>query len=276
MISAIVINHNGEDHLERCLASLRGQTVALETLVVDNASSDSSVAMVGARFPEVRLLVLDTNRGFGVANNLAAAEARGELLLLLNADAWLEQTAVELLERRLRSRRRNALVAPTLTYPDGALQFVWSPARSVLGEALQKLRNPFEALGIVHGRAARGVSRVAGRLWFTAACVLLRREAFQSVGGFDERFFMYFEDVDLCLRLEAAGWRLAHEPLAVARHQGGLARRGCADEAYRRAQLLFYAKHRPAWELCLIERRLARRFGADAVKRWQREGVVGE
>ncbi len=268
MISVIIVNHNGEEHLRRCLESLRGQGPEIEVLVVDNASSDSSLAMVREVFPEVRVLEQDRNLGFGAANNLAAVEARGECLLLLNADAWLETGALQRLHQRLQRENRLALVAPALFYPDGRRQFVWSPERGVAGEALQRLRNPFEKRNWAHGAVMRTASRLVGRLWFTAACVLVRSDAFAAVGGFDERFFMYFEDVDLCVRLEKAGWGLAQEPDAVVHHAGGFARHPHVDDVYRPSQLRYYALHRPRWEAHLVERRLRRRYGDAAVDGW--------
>lgn len=274
MISAVVVNHNGGVGLRRCLESLGPPRAELEVLLVDNASSDGSPALVREAFPWMRVLAQAVNLGFGAANNLAAASAAGESLLLLNADAWLEPGALGRLADRLESDDRLALVAPRLLYPDGRRQFSWSPERGVLGEALQQLRNPHEARAWVHGPAARLASRIAGPLWYTAACVLLRAVAFREVGGFDERFFMYFEDVDLCLRLRAAGWRLADEPAAVARHAGGFARHPQVDELYRPSQLRYYALHRPRWEQRLIARRLRRRFGDRAVDAWLAPGAA--
>lgn len=273
MISAIVVNHNGRSDLERCLQSLRQPGPGLEVLVVDNASNDDSVSMVTEMFPEAKVLRQSRNLGFGAANNLAAKVAQGESLLLINADARLETGAIRRLDEHLRRDPRLGLVAPTLLYPDGRHQFVWSPERGVLGEALQQLRNPFEDRRWAHGSAMRAVSRCTGRLWFTAACVLIRAEAFCAVGGFDEGFFMYFEDVDLCVRLEAAGWRLAQEPAAVAYHAGGFSRHPQVDELYRPSQLRYYSLHRPAWESRMVERRLRRRYGDAAVDGWLHNGV---
>jgi GT2 family glycosyltransferase len=266
MISVIIVNRDGEAYLDRCLESLEGS--GAEILLVDNASRDNSLALVQERFPDVEVLPQKENLGFSAANNLAAGRANGEALLLLNADAWLQPGALGLLVALLEERPEVALVAPRLCYPDGRRQFSWSPARGIIGEALQKVRNPFEAWRWTHGSMARVVARSAGRLWFTAACVLVRAEAWRSVQGFDESFFMYFEDVDLCLRLEGAGWRLAQEPNAVAWHAGGVASRRVTDDLYRPSQLRYYQMHRPAWEARLAERRLRRRFGDTAVDRW--------
>jgi GT2 family glycosyltransferase len=272
MISAIIVNHNSEEHLRRCLKSLIRPGVEIEVLVVDNASSDGSLGLVREVFPEARVFEQDRNLGFGAANNIAANEARGESLLLINADAWLEAEALQRLHQHLQRDDRLALVAPTLLYPDGRRQFVWSPERGVAGEALQQLRNPFENSRWAHGAAIRTVSRLAGRLWFTAACVLVRTEAFRAVGGFDETFFMYFEDVDLCVRLEKAGWGLAQEPGAVVRHAGGFSKHPQVDDVYRPSQLRYYALHRPSWEARFVEGRLRRRYGDTAVDGWLRNG----
>jgi GT2 family glycosyltransferase len=266
MISAIIVNHDSEDRLPRCLESLEGR--GIEILLVDNASRDGSLDLVHRRFPEVAVLAQERNLGFAAANNLAAAKARGEALLLLNSDAWLEADSLERLAARLDDSADVGLVAPRLCYPDGRRQFAWSPARGVVGEALQRLRNPFEARPWAHGAPARAVARLAGRIWFTAACVMVRAEAFRAIGGFDEGYFMYFEDVDFCMRLEAAGWRLVQEPRAVVVHAGGFATRFGVNEIYRPSQLRYYRQHRPGWEARYVERRLRRRHGDAAVERW--------
>ena len=268
MISVIVANHNGVEHLERCLSSVVGSELVTEVLLVDNNSRDGSLELVKSQFPSVTLLDQETNLGCAAANNLAAKRARGDALLLLNADAWLARQALEALNARFEAEPRLGLVAPRLHYPNGSWQFTWSPARGVLGEVTQKLRNPFEASSWAHGRLARACARLAGRTWYTAACVLVRTAAYRTVGGFDADFFMYFEDVDLCIRLEEAGWRLAQEPRATATHVGGFRRNAGIDSLYRPSQLRFYRIRRPAWEARYVERRLRRRFGDGAVDRW--------
>ena len=120
MISAIIANHDGERGLHRCLESLEGR--GIEILLVDNASRDGSLDLVRRRFPEVTVLPQARNLGFGAANNLAAARACGDALLLLNADAWLEPGALDLLAARLTHSADVGLVAPRLRYPDGRRQ----------------------------------------------------------------------------------------------------------------------------------------------------------
>jgi GT2 family glycosyltransferase len=253
MISAVVVNHNGRRHLRRCLESLEALHDSVgEVVVVDNASQDGSAELVRQRFNDYRLLALDRQIGFGAANNRGAEIATGDSLLLLNSDAWIEAADLRKLAAALDSRPELGLVAPQLFYPDGRLQFVWAPDVGVLGEAVQKLRNPFESRRWNHRQLPTLLRRLLGAGFCTAACVLIRRIAYVEVGGFDEEFFLYFEDVDLCRRLRQSGWAITVVPDSAAYHVKGGSAGADAAEQYRRARIRYYRKHRPAWERRLI------------------------
>lgn len=262
MISVLIANHDGRRHLAHCLGHLGRQAGSYgEVIVVDNASSDGSAEMVRREFPQVRLLALDENVGFGGANNRGAAIAGGEKLLLLNSDAWLADGALERLAAALDAAPRGAAAAAELYYPDGRRQFAWAPETGVWGEAVQKLRNRFEDRAFCHRPPPRLLAPLCGPGWLSAACLLVDREAFDAVGGFDEEIFLYFEDVDLCRRLRRAGWGLLVVPGAVAYHVKGGSRPSERGEIeYRRAQLYYYRKHRPRWENLYLRRRLRRKF----------------
>jgi len=270
MISTLIVNHNGEAHLARCLTSLGPlPRPGLEVLLVDNASSDRSLELVRRDFPAVRILALDMNCGFAAANNQAAAEARGEHLLLLNSDAWLVDDCLDRLLARLEGDPTLALVCPTLHYPDGTRQISWAPDRSVLGELVEKVRNRFEASPWVHARWLRAG---LGASWYPATCMLLRREAFAEVGGFDAGYFLYFEDADLCLRLRRRGWQMALVEEARAVHcSGGSPGSGGATLAYRQSQVRYYEQHRPRWEQVVLGWHLRRKFSSGPVAGWLRE-----
>lgn len=269
-VTAVVVSHDSARVLPRCLESLAGAVAGgLEVVVVDGGSRDGSPELVRARFPFAKVLELGENRGFGGAVNHGAASSGGGALLLLNPDAWLVEDALDRLSAALDADPRLGLVAPRLRYPDGQPQFVWAPDRGVVGEAVQKARNRFEARRWSHRPLERWL-RLFGPGWLTVACALLRRSAFDQVGGFDPGYFLYFEDVDLGLRLRRAGWASAVVEGATACHLGG------GGEAisegtmlhYRQSQVRYYRQHRPAWEAQALLWRLRRRYREGSVAEW--------
>lgn len=261
MISVLIANYNGKALLQDCLTQLkRHESEWHEVIVVDNGSSDGSPEMVVREFPWCRLLRLPENVGFGTANNRAAEIAEGESLLLLNSDAWLGEGALARLRDALAQEPRAAIAAPQLYYPDGRLQFTWAPTIGVTGEAVQLVRNRFESAVWNYRLLPPLLRRMHGPGWYTAACLMIRRKAYIEAGGFDERIFMYFEDVDLCYRLTRAGWLLRSVPDASVFHIKGGSATENSEVAYREAQLYYYRKHRAAWENAVLRRRLLGKF----------------
>ena len=305
-VSVLIVNHNAGVHLRRCLERLRalaGEWPAdagrLEAVVVDNASTDGSADAVRelesrvtgrlrrqrARRPAhrptgrrlsgaaasalpVRLIASARNLGFGAACNLAVRETTGRHLLLLNPDAWTDAPSLRRLVAALEADSRLGAAAPALRYPDGSPQLGWAPPVGVPGEAIRRLRNRFEGAAWNHRGLPRLLRPFVGPGWFTAACLLVRRSAFEEVGGFDEGFFLYFEDADLGLRLARKGWRQRRVEGARAWHVRGVAtgRPGsrrlspAAERFYRASQLRHYDLHRPRWERAYLRRRLRRKF----------------
>jgi GT2 family glycosyltransferase len=271
-VAVIVVAYNSRDTIERALRSVVDSTIAgeMEAVVVDNASSDGTPAFVRERFVQCRVIEAGENLGFGRACNLAASATESEFILLLNPDAWLEPTCLVRLRAAMRADARLAWAAPRLSYPDGRRQFNWAPTVGVFGEAAQQLRNQFESRAWVHG-ALPGVLRMLGDPgWYTAACGLVRRRAWDEVAGFDPGFFLYFEDADLGVRLRQAGWRAAPVDSALAFHD-----RRTPDATserlvrYRESQLRYYRRHRPPWENRFVvkkQKRAAARIADDAVR----------
>lgn len=282
-VSVLVVNHNAGLHLGHCLERLRSvadewrtASAGLEIVVVDNASTDGSLDAAreledqdpAPEPTKVRLIASARNLGFGAACNLAARETAGRYLLLLNPDAWIDATSLRRLVEALEADSRLGLAAPRLHYPDGSLQLGWAPPVGVVGEAIQKFRNRFEGRAWNHARLPRLLRPLLGQGWFSAACLLVRRSAFEEVGGFDEGFFLYFEDADLGLRLGRGGWRQRHVEGARAWHSRGvttgrLGKRLLSPDVeryYRASQLRYYGLHRPRWECSYLRRRLRRKF----------------
>jgi GT2 family glycosyltransferase len=242
-VSVVVVVWNGMPWLERCLESVRGR----ETIVVDHGSTDGSVELVRERFPEARLVERE-NRGMGAGNNAGMALAGGRWLFLLNPDAWVAGEGLERLVRFGDAHPRAAVVGPRLRNSDGSLQrsvrafpTTWRLATEYL--FLRKLAprssflNPLYAGGFDHDEA-RGVD------WVSGAALLVRREAADEVGFFDENYFMFSEEADWMFRFRAAGWEVWFDPDAEVVHVGGASHGGRLYVENLRGQLRFLAKHR--------------------------------
>jgi N-acetylglucosaminyl-diphospho-decaprenol L-rhamnosyltransferase len=228
-LAAVVVSYNVAPLLARCLESLRraGEEVrplghSLHVIVVDNASADGSVTLVRERFPDVVLIESQANLGFGAACNVGAGAAPGSpVLLFLNPDAEVTPGALPALLERLHRTPAAAIAGPRLVAPDGTAQ--GSRRRFPTLGALLLESTPLEwrhsGWSTLRRYRCGGQPEVAGPVdWLSGACLLVRRSAFDEVGGFDPAFFMYFEEVDLARRLAGRGWESWYEPGAVVLH----------------------------------------------------------
>jgi N-acetylglucosaminyl-diphospho-decaprenol L-rhamnosyltransferase len=239
----------------------------IETIVVDNASRDGSAAAIAERFPHVRLVRSDRNLGFAGGVNRAACEAAGGFLLVLNSDARLQPGALDRMLELMRGEPRAALVAPALVYPDGRAQsaaFAF-PGLLQLVLDLHPINRLMEsrANGRIRASQPRRIDHPLG------ACMLIRRDAWQQVGGLDEGYFMYLEEIDWCRRAQSLGWQIWHLPQAVAIHHGGASTRQQPEAMYAqlwRSRLRYYRRfHGPTYNRLvhlLIRLGLARRGAA--------------
>lgn len=248
-ITVSIVSFNTRELLRECLAALEPlrDELGLQIIVADNASSDGSLEMVQREFPTVEAFATGGNLGFGRAHNLAFERARAPFFLILNSDAVLSAQDLGQLHDFLRANPRAGAVAPQLFYPDGTPQASHSAdpvlsgvfwQQTFLGEIKSRIFRSQHAVLT----AATEVDQLPG------ACILLRSEAFAAIGGFDARFWMYVEDVDLNLRLRREGWKIYLLPSARASHRlGGSSRdwRGRARmvAAFNRSQMIFFGSH---------------------------------
>ena len=251
-ISVVIVNWNTRELLAQAIDSLQAQLTGrpLDIIVVDNGSSDGSQAMLRARYPALRLLANAENRGFGPANNQGVAAARGDYVLLFNSDAWATDDFLAPLAAVLDAEPRAAIVGAQLRNPDGSFQASHTPFPTLRQEFLtltgigrRVARRNYPTRGPEEARGARPVDYVEG------ACLLLRKAAFDAVGGFDEAFFMYAEDVDLCYRLTRAGWQVWYQPQARVRHMSaGSSRQRLTNQAadMYQSRVRYFAKHHGA------------------------------
>ena len=244
-VSVVVVTFNALPWIERALESVRGH----ETIVVDHGSTDGTLELVRERFPEARLIEQE-NKGLGGGSNAGMRLASGTYFLLLNSDAWALDDAVERLAAFADEHPEAAIVGPKLLNPDGSLQrsvrgfpTVWRLATEYL--FLRKLAPRSRALNSFYG-AGFDYDEVREAEFLMGACLLVRREAADTVGLFDEDFFMFSEETDWCYRFRQAGWHVLFTPEAEFVHVGGATTRQNWGPMFReqvRGHLRFLAKH---------------------------------
>ncbi len=259
-VSIVIVSFNTRDLLRECLQSidaLRGP-VAVETFVVDNQSRDGSAEMVEAEFPHVRVLRAGGNLGFAAANNLAFPHCTARHVVLLNSDAFLTEGALALAVSHMDADPGIGLAGARLVGRDGS----WQPSARLFPSHLNEFL-------LLTGLAARFPnSRFFGRCdrtwadqtepadvdWVPGAFSIIRRDVLEQVGYFDESFFLYYEEVDLCRRIVRAGFRVRYLPDVSIIHVGGesakkveggkVAKEGTQLALWRmRSALLYYRKH---------------------------------
>jgi len=283
-VSVVVVTFNSAQWIERCLESVRGH----ETIVVDHGSEDETLEIVRSRFPGARLIE-EENTGMGGGNNTGMRLASGRYFLLLNSDAWAVGDAVEQLGAFADDNPEAAVVGPRLLNPDGSLQrsarafpTLWRLATEYL--FLRKLAPRSRLLNrFYEGNFDHDEAREVD--WLFGACLLVRRDAADEVGLFDEDFFMFSEETDWCYRFRQAGWSVWFFPGAEVVHVGGASHGGRLFAENVRGQLRFLAKHRGAREaerarrlllagvrLRLLIFRGERRNGYREAERWLSSG----
>jgi N-acetylglucosaminyl-diphospho-decaprenol L-rhamnosyltransferase len=261
-VSVVVVSWNTRQRLERCLAALSHAAPrdASEIVVVDNGSTDGSQAMVTERFPGVRLIQNRDNLGYGRAVNIGVKAGTGRAVLILNSDCEPAPGALALMLEKLDREPSAGGLFCKLLNPDGSLQpsvherfpSPWGMLGDVIG--LSSLRHAVYRRPWLHRWLLRATLRLHERErdveWGGGACMLVRRSAFDAVGGFDERFFMYYEDMDLCHRLRDAGHRLLYMPAASAVHHWGKSSAQVPErmlvESYR-SRMQYFERYYPGW-----------------------------
>ncbi|HEY2326934.1 MAG TPA: glycosyltransferase family 2 protein [Gaiellaceae bacterium] len=241
-VSVVVVAYNALPWLEQCLESVR----EYETVVVDHGSTDGTLALVGEKFPAVRVIE-QGNVGMGGGNNAGMRAASGRYFFLLNSDAWVIDGALEALVAYADEHPEAAVIGPRLLNPDGTLQ------RSVRGEPTlwrvateylfirklaprSKLFNPLYAGNFDHETEAEVD-------WLSGPALLVRRDAADAVGLFDESFFMFGEETDWLTRFRRAGWKVLFFPGAEVVHVGGATHGGSLFVENLRGHVRWFAKH---------------------------------
>jgi N-acetylglucosaminyl-diphospho-decaprenol L-rhamnosyltransferase len=252
-VAVVVVNYNAGEHLARCVSSVVQASAGLtvDLLVVDNASHDGSARAAAERTPQVRLVENATNRGLSAAWNQGARAVDAPWILFLNPDAEVCDGDLVALVDAGRGRPDVAVLGPVIRNPDGTVYESGRPFPGVLQAVGHAFLGPF-APGNRFTRAYRqtGWDRRTEREvdWVSFAAMLIRRSAFEEVGCFDEGFWLYGEELDLCTRLRDAGWKVLATPVLEVVHVGGVSTGRSRRTHLMHSQGVFryYRKHRAA------------------------------
>ncbi len=276
-MAVAIVSFNTREHLDACLATV-GPEAPAQTIVVDNGSRDGSIELVRSRYPWVELEVAPANRGYGAAANRAIAHCSARYVFLLNSDTVLAPGTLAALTTYLDAHPRAAIVGPRLRNPDGSLQASCYPflgtfqsflEKTALGPVLARVPVLRDRYLLVHSAHAR--PRVVP--WVLGAALAIRRSAFEAVGGFDESFLLYAEEVDLSYRLMTAGWEVHFAPVTDVVHVGGVSTRQYRGEMVARrteSAIHFYRRHyspaRRARLIAVIRAAMAARWLRDSLR----------
>lgn len=261
-VSLVIVSWNTRTDLSQCLhaVSAAAGQLMVEVIVVDNGSSDGTQAMLAGEFPHVRVIQNRDNVGYGRANNIGARAGTGRALLILNSDCELQPGSLQAMVAELERDASIGMVLCRILNPDRSLQpsvheSLPSPW-SHLGDLffLSSLRYALYRCPALHRWLLRSTVKAHQRTrdvaWGGGMCMLIRRELFDALGGFDERFFMYCEDMDLCKRIRDAGYRVRYlaEPCAV--HGWGKSTAQLPErmlEESCKSRVRYFEKHYPGW-----------------------------
>lgn len=263
-LSIIIVNFNSGRMILECLDSIKKHAAHIphEVIIADNDSTDGSPELIIRNHPEVRLLRLETNLGFGAANNRAAAMSGGRYLFLLNNDAVLQENSLSPLLDALKSDHSIGIIGPEIHYPDGRFQLSSGPDLTLSGELIMKHFARWYSRRIEKGPDIQAVD------WISGAAMMIPADVYRLVNGFDETFFLYMEDADLCKRIRNQGFRVILDRRCTVLHHLGKTTSSIKSRLLpeiKKGQLHYYSRHNSRFSKKIL------RFYLYLLYRWDRK-----
>jgi Predicted glycosyltransferases len=253
-LTILVLTYNTRDLVLQCLENFYDSATrwGWQIIVVDNGSTDNTGLAVIERFPAVKLIRSDQNLGFAAGINLGLREAMGQVIALMNSDVLASADTLKAAAEVLLAQPEVGALSPLLRAPNGKPQAFAFGEDQTPGYLLRRGLKALLGLGPMHRWDVGHPLEVD---WISGACMLVRREVVEQVGLLDERFFLYFEDNDWCLRMRRAGWRILYDPRFEVVHLGGasLPQRHRASQIYYQSLIQFTAKHYGPWKAGLLQ-----------------------
>ncbi len=260
MVSVIIVSYNTREITLDCLEHLYRSTFTdFEVIVIDNDSHDGSVAAIKKHYPKIKIIANKTNSGFGAANNQGMAEAKGEYFLLLNSDCFVQPETLDTLTKAMAVLPNIDVAGIKLLNTDGTLQqtmgFFPSLTRIIsLMSFIDNLPIVRRFARSIHLRDPHWYKQMREIDWVIGAFVLLKRRVFEVTHGFDEKYFMYGEEVEWMYRMKKAGFRVAFFPQATATHLGGASSpdKAPAIVGEIKGWKYWFYKYAPSWQRAML------------------------
>jgi len=259
-LSIVLVNYNGAEFLYECLNSINRFVGYgdIEVVIVDNSSNDGSIQIIEENYSSFKLIRSRSNLGFGKANNLGVTYSQGEYLLFLNTDTILRENSPKVLLDYLLKNKDVGVVSSRITFENGSCQLSCGKLPNLIVEFFDKIKyglnNKFpQVFSRFYDKQCSTVKKVG---WVTGACMMMHRDIFEQLGGFDENFFMYFEDKDICKRVKELGYKVVYYPKTSIIHLLGGSSHGVkksVNRYYRESQLYYYQKHLGKFQTAILK-----------------------
>ncbi len=262
IVSIIIVNYNGLRFTRQCLESIfrYHSPDTVEVIVVDNNSTDGSQAELSETFPSIKIIKLSENKGFGAANNAGAKIAKGDFFFFVNNDTIFMDETVYKLKKILSSQKDWGIVGPKLLNEDRTFQLSYGNFPSILKEyRTREIANDYS----LQLKEDIPSEKPVEKDWVTGAALMIKKDLFNTIGGFDDRYFMYFEDIDLCRTARKNGFHSFYIPSISIVHFGGksyVKSNSTILYEYRRSQLRYYDKSNSFMQRIMIRLYLILKF----------------
>lgn len=262
-VSVIIVNFNGLKYTRWAIQSVLRFSPSSEIIVVDNCSTDGSPDLLAKEFATIQVISLKENRGLGFGNNRGVEGARNKFLFFLNNDTYLTEDTPSALAAVLEGNNNIGACGPKLLNTDASYQLSFGLDPSIKNEStVRRMQQRVRNRDTIY---VSGLERRFGNKdvdWLTGAALMVRKDVFDMVGGFDEGFFLYFEDADICRRIRDQGYAVRYATTTALVHLLGQSSHGLSREIsqeYRKSQIRYYRKHASVFSLALLRLYLAHR-----------------
>jgi hypothetical protein len=245
IISFVIVNYRSQEHLKKCIVSLREKVLfPFEIIIANNEESELNKSL----FPDTAIIEIKKNIGFGSASNRGSEIAQGKYLCFLNPDTIL-LSGIENVISEFEENKKIGVIGGRMTNENGTTQN-W-----IAGKKINLFSLVLENIGLSQNKNILSSSKKIVADWVTGGALFVRREIFRHIGGFDQNFFLYYEDVDLCRRIKAAGWEIIYLPEVSVRHWGSQSFTLSQNQKkyYYASQKYYFQKHYGSLQAGLVD-----------------------